>query len=497
MSNDGSVMIVDDTHEILIVLAHVLGEAGYRVRPADTGELALAAVAAEPPELILLDVNLDGISGYEVCRRLKADPASRMIPIIFLSGLIEADERVEGLRLGACDYICKPFHREELLTRVGIHLEAYRMRRRVAEQMDALQRANARLVQEMSERRKASLALGRSEALLSATASAAHMGGWELDIRRQVVTWTDETARIHDRPIGYQPTLEEAISFYIPADQPTIAAAVHLELGFITTLGRLRRVRAVGVARRGQDGAVESLLGVFQDVTDLRVMETNLLQSQELFRRVFQASPLPSALSRLNDGVLLEINPAFATMLGRSQDACLGRTSIEVGIFPDSATRQVMADRLLAERSISAQEIVVQRADGEKLDILYYGVTCQIGNDQIIISKLIDVTERKRSEAAIRRLQEDRAKAMEAVVNSERDAAVGRLAARVAHEVNNPLAAMKAHLAPMRRRAGSTRSSLGLMCSSARSTVSPVWCAICSTSSASGLRIAPRPVLGR
>ena len=117
MPDKGSILVVDDTSDSLRVLAGTLAADGYSVQPADSGELALAALAHHVPELILLDIRMPGIDGFEVCRRLKAEPRTRNIPVVFLSALTEVEDRVEGLKLGAVDFISKPFRKEELLAR--------------------------------------------------------------------------------------------------------------------------------------------------------------------------------------------------------------------------------------------------------------------------------------------------------------------------------------------------------------------------------------------
>ncbi|BDI28403.1 hypothetical protein CCAX7_004540 [Capsulimonas corticalis] len=124
----GTILIVDDTTDSLRLLAEILLAEGYTVRPADSGELALASAATNPPELILLDIRMPKIDGFEVCRRLKTRVETRDIPVIFISAMNAIDERVEGLKLGAVDFISKPYQRAELLARVHNHLTQSRMR---------------------------------------------------------------------------------------------------------------------------------------------------------------------------------------------------------------------------------------------------------------------------------------------------------------------------------------------------------------------------------
>src|SRR6476660_4226817 len=128
MRDTHSILVVDDDSESLMLLTDILKAEGYRVRSADSGKLALASVKESLPSLILLDIRMPGMDGFEVCRRLKAGEETRDVPLMFLSAASEVKERVQGLALGAVDFIGKPFRREELLARVRTHLDLGRLR---------------------------------------------------------------------------------------------------------------------------------------------------------------------------------------------------------------------------------------------------------------------------------------------------------------------------------------------------------------------------------
>ena len=123
MATDGAtILIVDDEPLNVDLLEQELDTAGYRTVSAASGEDALALAANSPPDVILLDVMMKGIDGYETCRRLKAGEATRAIPVIFLTALTDTFEKVRAFGLGAVDYVTKPFEVEELLARVGTHI---------------------------------------------------------------------------------------------------------------------------------------------------------------------------------------------------------------------------------------------------------------------------------------------------------------------------------------------------------------------------------------
>jgi sigma-B regulation protein RsbU (phosphoserine phosphatase) len=143
MNDKGTILAVDDTPANLKLLVDTLSAEGYQVRSLDSGERAIAEIVARPPELILLDIHMQGMDGLQVCRWLKAQENLRDIPVMFISAASEMKDRVEGLRLGAVDYIPKPFQREEMLARVHTHLELSRLRTRQGKLIQELEAALA------------------------------------------------------------------------------------------------------------------------------------------------------------------------------------------------------------------------------------------------------------------------------------------------------------------------------------------------------------------
>lgn len=142
----GVILIVDDNHTNLAVLSQVLKSAGLKVRVAVDGESAIAQAEYALPELILLDIQMPGIDGFETCQRLKANPLTSNIPIIFMTALADIENKIKGLSLGAVDYITKPFQEEEVLARIKVHLKLHFLTLKVIEQSVALQKANQQLM---------------------------------------------------------------------------------------------------------------------------------------------------------------------------------------------------------------------------------------------------------------------------------------------------------------------------------------------------------------
>jgi two-component system sensor histidine kinase/response regulator len=121
-THNASILVVDDTVVNLRLLSSLLGEQGYDVRPVTSGRLALQAARHDPPELILLDITMPEMSGFETCERLKESEELKDIPVIFLTALSETADKVKAFNVGGADYITKPFQIEEVLARVRVHL---------------------------------------------------------------------------------------------------------------------------------------------------------------------------------------------------------------------------------------------------------------------------------------------------------------------------------------------------------------------------------------
>jgi sigma-B regulation protein RsbU (phosphoserine phosphatase) len=138
-----SVLLVDDNPANLRLLSQILCERNYHVRAVTSGTRALASAQMEPPDLILLDIRMPGMDGYQVCQRLKADPATESIPVLFISALDDVGDKMKAFSAGGVDYITKPFQVEEVVARVETHLSLRRLQRRLME-------ANRRMERELA-----------------------------------------------------------------------------------------------------------------------------------------------------------------------------------------------------------------------------------------------------------------------------------------------------------------------------------------------------------
>lgn len=214
------ILAVDDDPASLKLLERILNDAGYRARTTSDGELALRSAKAHPPALILLDIRMPGMDGYQICQRLKADDRTRSIPILFLSALQSEQDKVKAFEAGGVDYINKPFQPTETLARISTHLTLRRaqlelearnaelnetrekLEERVKERSTRLEQADQRLRQEMDLKLEMLDELRKSELNYRRIIDTANEGVWALgpDFRTVFVN-----ARMAEM-LGYQPT---------------------------------------------------------------------------------------------------------------------------------------------------------------------------------------------------------------------------------------------------------------------------------------------------
>ena len=324
-----TILAVDDTPANLHLLAKMLSNQGYKLRIIADCEQALSSAQAYPPDLILLDILMPQMDGYEVCSKLKADERTKNIPVIFISALNEGFDKVKAFEVGGVDYITKPFIAEEVIARVENQLRLRTQEKQLLEQ-------NAKLTSEIEERKLAEEKLKKSEANLIQAQRVAHVGDWEFDVLTGKITWSEEKFRIFGLDSALEePSFAELLEIIHPDDRElfqqavscAIAQGVSYEIDFRIRRpnGEVRYIEARGEAVFNDSGQVIQLFGTVLDITERKQREEALQQSEARERekaiqleltlrelkhtqsQLIQAEKM-SALGRMVAGVAHEIN---------------------------------------------------------------------------------------------------------------------------------------------------------------------------------------------
>ncbi len=284
--------------------------------------------------------------------------------------------------------------------------EALELRQQALENHLTLECEAETLRRQLEEGRTLEQELRHKKAFLKRTDRLAGVGGWELDLTNNTIIWSDETCRIHEVPIGYQPSLEEALEFYAPEGRPIIKEAVKkaivsgedwdLQLPLVTAKGRKIWVRAVGAVEYDDEGRPRCVGGALQDVTLRKRVIAALEASDRRYRKLFQYS-LGLICTHDHEGVLLSINPAAAKSLGYSIGEMIGRPLTDF-MRPELRGKfQAYLLRVMRNDSDAGMLELIAK-DGSEHIWQYHNVLDDEGDDPYVLGHAQDVTERQQHE---------------------------------------------------------------------------------------------------
>jgi len=379
MSSKGKILVVDDTHAVLSLLKELLHAENYTVYTADSGELALFALEKIMPDLILLDIRMNGMSGFEVCQKIKEKPTLSGIPIIFLTAANEQDLRLEGLKLGAVDYITKPFNEAELIARVNTHVEFLRLSEKVSKQAIEIAENNM-VITKNEELQKLFVELQASEhelkeanEKLQATTSDLLRSNAELKLAKGAIEENEEkfrlmyentsvgiaTADLDYRIINANRAFAEMLGYSQSEligkkmqdySHPEILDVniqnlkdlqegkikhFQLEKKFIHKSGRIVYGLLNSTIIRNANNQPLYFLGSVQDITKRKMAEFELIHAKELIEeseekhRFLFENMMQGVVYHNSAGEIIYANKAASTILGLSLDQLMGKTSYD------------------------------------------------------------------------------------------------------------------------------------------------------------------------
>ncbi len=291
------ILAIDDTPENLALLSQMLTENGYKVRSVTKGSTAIRGAKAVPPDLILLDIKMPEMNGYEVCQQLKADDRTKDIPIIFISALGDVFDKVKAFKIGGVDYITKPFQTEEVLARLDTHLTIRNLQLKLEAQ-------NSQLQQEIAQKNAAEDKFAKAfRACPNPIAIANYESGRVIEVNKSFLQMSGyDAVEVIDRNIE-QIYLKSAFTVYKQAISKldTQGFVRNLELEFLTKSGYVKTV-LLSMESIKLDG-IKCTLQILNDITERKRLENEFISLVSHELRTPMTSTI-GALDLLNSGKL-------------------------------------------------------------------------------------------------------------------------------------------------------------------------------------------------
>jgi diguanylate cyclase (GGDEF)-like protein/PAS domain S-box-containing protein len=399
MTKQEEILVIDDSSLVLNLLTDILSAEGFQVRTANNGELALDSIMSKFPNLILLDIRMPGLDGFEICQRLKAQEESREIPVIFISAITDIEEKIKGFGLGAVDFISKPFQREEILARIRTHLELSRLRNKLEAQVAERTAQLGILAEEIKD-------------LYNNAPCGYHSldeNGVFLRINNTALEWLGYT---RNELIGKKKFSDLIIPKHLPTFRENF---LRFETqGFLRDL-ELEIVRKDGTTfpvLLNVSGIYESqghylmIRSVMFDITERKQVEEALWESEERYRNILES--IEEGYYEVDiAGNFTFFNDSLCALLGYSRDELMGLNSRRY-TDEENAAKLYKAFNEVYRTGIPAKsfDLLVIRKDGAARFGEVSILPIRDGSGKIIGFRGIarDITERKKLEETVKNL---------------------------------------------------------------------------------------------
>ncbi|NQE32902.1 EAL domain-containing protein [Microcoleus asticus] len=393
----GNILIVDDLPDNLRLLRDTLSEHGYKVRSATTGAMALRAAQSPATELILLDIKLPDMDGYEICRQLKSEARTADIPVVFLSALNDTFNKVQGLAAGGVDYIAKPFQVEEVLARVETHLTIQRLRK-------SLQEQNLRLIKEIEEHQRLENALFAEKELAQVTLQSIGDGVITTDaqgniryfnpVAERLTGWTSEETE--GMPLSEVFIIVNEVTRK-PAENPITQA---LSKGKIVGLAN----HTILIARDGTEYGIEDSAAPIRDrqgqIIGAVIVFHDVTESRYLAKQLYWEASHDALTGLINRrGFEQQLIEAIASVQVSNQQHALCYLDLDQFKVVNDTAGHIAGDELLRQITTLLQKGVrandtLARLGGDEFGLLL--TQCPLSQAALIAEKLKDLVHQFR-----------------------------------------------------------------------------------------------------
>ena len=408
ISND--ILIVDDETPNLHLLFELLDREGYQVRPANSSQLAIDSARAQPPALILLDVRMPEIDGFEVCNRLKQDEHTRDIPIIFITALQGVQDKVRGFEAGCVDFITKPFQEEEVLARVQTHMELHNMKlnleKIVSERTSQLLESESRFRATFEQVAVGIVYASTDGKFLRVNEKFCELVGYSKDELR-ALTFRDIT-----HPDDLNAHLEHV--------QQVLKGEIEnfsMDKRYYRKDGSIVWINLTFSLVCDREGNPKYFVGVIKDISDHKLDKDALQKNHDVLEHLISAIPDAVFSIKMPERTINWFNDSF-NVLGYEPEECVGQSVKKYYANPEDyyTVGELQKDAIRKGDDIISNEVMALRKDGRVIPVeikaTFFKEKGKLSN---ITAMIRDITERKLVEDALR---ESEAKYRELIDNS-------------------------------------------------------------------------------